>query len=114
MLRHEELMQREKELDLKRQEAKQSKQLQVIKEEPPKKNYFPDFSIIKDKLIKPLLFATEKVVEYYFPEEQKKEEKKEEQQNQGVEKEKSHSNYLGATSKTTTDSLSDSSNNELK
>jgi len=28
-----------------------------------------DFSLIKNKLIQPLLFATEKVVEYYFPEE---------------------------------------------
>ena len=30
---------------------------------------FPGFSIIKDRVIKPLLIATEKVVEYYFPEE---------------------------------------------
>ena len=29
---------------------------------------FPGFSIIKDRVIKPLLVATEKVVEYYFPE----------------------------------------------
>lgn len=36
-------------------------------------NSFPGFSIIKDRVIKPLLIATEKVVEYYFPEETKKE-----------------------------------------
>ncbi len=32
-------------------------------------NKFAGLSMIKDKLIKPLLIATEKVVEYYFPEE---------------------------------------------
>jgi seryl-tRNA(Sec) selenium transferase len=31
--------------------------------------FFTGFSIIKDKVIKPLLVATERVVEYYFPEE---------------------------------------------
>lgn len=34
---------------------------------------FPGFSIIKDRVIKPLLIATEKVVEYYFQEEKKEE-----------------------------------------
>lgn len=34
-------------------------------------NTFPGFSIIKDRVIKPLLIATEKVVEYYFQEEKK-------------------------------------------
>jgi hypothetical protein len=36
-------------------------------------NTFTGLTMIKDKLIKPLLIATERVVEYYFPEE--KEEK---------------------------------------
>jgi hypothetical protein len=31
-------------------------------------NKFAGLSMIKDKLIKPLIVATEKVVEYYFPE----------------------------------------------
>ena len=30
---------------------------------------FTGLAMIKDKVIKPLLIATEKVVEYYFPEE---------------------------------------------
>ena len=49
-------------------------------ENKPEEKYigknFPGFSIIKDRVIKPLLVATEKVVEYYFPD--KEEEKKEE------------------------------------
>jgi len=39
-------------------------------------NNFPGFSIIKDRVIKPLLIATEKVVEYYFPEEKKESSRK--------------------------------------
>jgi hypothetical protein len=34
-------------------------------------NTFPGLNLIKDRVIKPLLIATEKVVEYYFPEEPK-------------------------------------------
>lgn len=34
-------------------------------------NTFPGLNLIKDRVIKPLLVATEKVVEYYFPEEPK-------------------------------------------
>lgn len=34
-------------------------------------NNFPGFSIIKDRVIKPLLIATEKVVEYCLYEEKK-------------------------------------------
>ena len=34
-------------------------------------NSFPGLTLIKDRVIKPLLVATEKVVEYYFPEEPK-------------------------------------------
>lgn len=50
---------------------------------PTRKKIFQDFSLIKNKLIKPLLFATEKVVEYYFPdaeEEKKKEDDPKDQQ----------------------------------
>ena len=70
MLRHEELMNREKTLDEKKQDTK-TKKIQTVKETTSsfRPNYFPDFSIIKNKVIKPLIFATEKVVEYYFPEE---------------------------------------------
>lgn len=31
-------------------------------------NFFPGFSLIKNKVITPLLVATEKVVEYFLPE----------------------------------------------
>ena len=55
-------------------------------------------------MIKPLLFATEKVVEYYFSEEQKKEEQKQSQSTEQTSK----SN--GNATKTTVDTLSDSSN----
>ena len=36
-------------------------------------NFSTGFAMLKDRVIKPLLVATEKVVEYYFPEEEKKE-----------------------------------------
>ena len=65
---------------------------------------FPGFSIIKDKVIKPLLVATEKVVEYYFPENEEESISKEE------EKDKSKNpnrNSMTGTSKTTNDSLSE-------
>jgi hypothetical protein len=34
-------------------------------------NFSTGLAMLKDKVIKPLLVATERVVEYYFPEEKK-------------------------------------------
>jgi hypothetical protein len=49
--------------------------VKIDQEEKYLGRYFPGFSIIKDKVIKPLLVATEKVVEYYFPEKEEEEQK---------------------------------------
>jgi len=37
-------------------------------------NFTTGLAMLKDKVIKPLLVATERVVEYYFPEEKKNDE----------------------------------------
>jgi hypothetical protein len=67
---------------------------------------FPRFSIIKEKVIRPLLVATEKVVEYYFPEEAK--EASDISQVSGFEK-LSINRSQGGVTKTTADTLSQES-----
>jgi hypothetical protein len=64
---------------------------------------FPRFSIIKEKVIRPLLMATEKVVEYYFPEEVK--EASQRSQVSGFDKQ-SFNRSMGGVTKTTADTLS--------
>lgn len=66
--------------------------------------------MIKDKFIKPLLFATEKVVEQYFLEEEKQPEKGGSSIEGNQEKIKCSQ---GGMTKTTEDTLSSTSSNEL-
>ena len=48
--------------------------LSSLRQKKEVSQYIPGIQMIKNQLIKPLLFATEKVVEYYFPEDGRKEE----------------------------------------
>ncbi|CDW86377.1 UNKNOWN [Stylonychia lemnae] len=76
-------------------------------------NNFPGFSIIKDRVIKPLLIATEKVVEYYFPEEKKESSRKDSNQSSGNQttlKNQQRSSAGGTTKTTFDDSMSEESN----
>jgi hypothetical protein len=75
MLRQEALLKREKSLQIKKNaklEAKK-KTKETVNVSYTGKN-FAGLSMIKDKLIRPLLLATERVVEYYFPDDPKQEE----------------------------------------
>lgn len=71
--RREALIQRERMLDEQRQidQKNPKNDKDTVSHQPYYGNTFPGFSIIKDRVIKPLLVATEKVVEYYFQEEKK-------------------------------------------
>ncbi len=60
--------------DQKKEETKKESKA-PIKKEKNLNQFLPGLPMIKDILIKPLLFATEKVVEYCFVEEQKQEQK---------------------------------------
>lgn len=80
-------------------------------------NNFPGFSIIKDRVIRPLLIATEKVVEYYFPEEKKQASTKSSEEIKTSQSAKDRINKrssVGVATKTTIDeSLSEESNSEI-
>ena len=77
--KREALQQRERDLDQQRMQYHQKKDTSSNNQQQFLGKTFPGFSIIKDRVIKPLLIATEKVVEYYF-----QEEKKEEVKSQGM------------------------------